>query len=110
MEVVAQVITAGGIVGLIGLILRWMLNKVLKMEKKHCSDLYTSGHQPRYVTAKICDKKFSELKQLLIEMDRKREDAKDQFMAGQQAIETRLTAIETKLEIGCSNAKLNQTN
>ena len=100
MEVVAQVLTAGGIVGLIGLILRWMWNRILKMEKRHCNDLYKQGHQPRYVTTDMCNTKFNELKQLLIDMDHRREEAKDLFAAGQRAIESRLTAIETKLEIG----------
>ena len=100
MTVITDIITAGGILTLLGLCLRWLHGRMVRMEHKHCSDLYTSGHQPRYVTTDTCNTKFNELKQLLIDMDHRREEAKDLFAAGQRAIESRLTAIETKLEIG----------
>ena len=76
------------------------------MEKKHCDALYTANHQPIYVAEERCDHikdefvtKVDEIKTLIIEMDRKRESAKDQFVEGQLKIESRLTAIETSLKV-----------
>ena len=75
------------------------------MEKKHCSALYTKNHQPIYMTEERCDHikdvfvvKVDEIKALIVDMDKKRDSAKDQFVEGQLKIESRLTAIETKLD------------
>ncbi len=106
METVAQICTAGGIIGLVAMMLKWTWARISRMEKKHCSALYTANHQPIYVTEERCDHikdefvvKVDEIKALIIEMDRKRESAKDQFVEGQLKIESRLTAIETSLKV-----------
>ena len=106
MTVVAEVITTGGISALIGLIFGWIWARITKMEKRHCTDLFDDGHQPRYVTVSHCEDvqekfsgNFNELKTLLLDMDKRREEAKDLFIEGQRQIENRLIAIETKLEI-----------
>ena len=106
METVAQICTAGGIIGLVAMMLKWTWARITRMEKKHCGALYTANHQPIYVTEERCDHikdefvvKVDEIKALIIEMDRKRESAKDQFVEGQLKIESRLTAIETSLKV-----------
>ena len=106
MTIVAEVLTASGILAVIGLILRWLWARINKMESKHCDALYTKGHQPRYVTTDHCEdvqdrfsSKFDELKIMLKDMDKRREEAKDQFAEGQRKIESRLTAIETQLKM-----------
>ena len=104
METVAQICTAGGILGLVAMMLKWTWARITRMEKKHCGALYTANHQPIYVTEERCDHikdefvaKVDEIKTLIISMDQKRELAKDQFAQGQLKIESRLTAIETRL-------------
>jgi len=98
MEIVAQVLTTGGILGLVGLILRWMWTRILKLEARHCCDLFKDGHQPRYVTTDHCNETFESLKKLLQGMDARRSEAKDLFLVGQREIENRLIAIETQLK------------
>jgi hypothetical protein len=75
------------------------------MEATHQSSLYNRDHQPIYATKDNCNMvqrdflaKIEEIKSLIIKMDSKREQAKDQFRDGQMIIKKRLTAIETKLE------------
>jgi len=99
MTVVAEVVTAGGILALIGLIFRFLWQRITKMEKKHCADLFCEGNQPRYVTTNTYNDKFEELKALLHDMDKKREKAKDEFTRGQGSIVARLIAIETQLKM-----------
>jgi len=98
MEVVSQVLTTGSILGLIAIMFRWVWMRIAKMEKCHRATMFTDAQQPRYVTTEICGQKFDELKKLLLTMDKKREKAKDVFANGQVAIESRLTAIETRLK------------
>ena len=98
MKVVAEVLTASGVLVMIGLIFRWMWTRITKMEKRHCLDLFSDGHQPRYVTEEHCNDKFDELKVLIKQIDKGREETKDLFVDGQRKIENRLTAIETILD------------
>ena len=102
--VIAEILTAGGVMGLIAMIFRWQHSRLIMMEKKHCSALYKPNHQPIYMTIDDCIRekhefigKIDEIKVLIMEMDRKREDAKDEHAKGQISIERRLTAIETRL-------------
>ena len=103
-SLITEIATTGGILVMIGIIMRWLWARITKLEKKHCKDLYNSNHQPIYMTEERCDHakdefitKVDEIKGLIILMDQKRESAKDQFTQGQLKIESRLTAIETKL-------------
>ena len=101
----AEILTAGGILSLIGLALNWLRIRVVAMEKTHQEALYRSDHQPIYVTGEFClntkhelIKKVDEIKQLMLAMDGKREHSKDDATKNYVSIEKRLTAIETKIE------------
>ena len=104
MAVVAEVITTGSILGLIALGFRWLYSRITKMEKSHKQDLYQVNGQTNYISRNecraiqhaFCDK-VDEVKALIIAMDAKREDAKDEYHAGQVLIEGRLAAIEARL-------------
>ncbi len=103
--ILAEILTTGGILALLGLVLKWLHGRVVAMEKTHATALYRQDHQPIYATKEDCGRvqqgflrNIEEIKALIIKMDAKREDAKDRFTVGQSKIESRLTAIETKLE------------
>lgn len=102
--VVVEIITASGILALIAFIFRQLFTRVKDMETKHAKALYKEDGQLIYMTEGRCHKaqqdlsgKIDEIKALIIEMDKKRERAKEQMAEIQLKIETRLTKIETKI-------------
>jgi len=74
------------------------------MEKDRALELGKPGGQTNFMLRTECDDvkntfstKFEELKQLIIDMDDKREQAKDEAHLAQLVIGERLAAIEAKL-------------
>lgn len=104
MAIFTEVISTSATLALLGLALRWLHGRIVEMEKRHDESLYKPDHQPIYATREDCLRvqgcflgKIEEIKTLIIDMDRKREAAKDDFRESQNHIENRLVAIETQL-------------
>ena len=100
----AEVAVAGGFVGFNGLILRWFSTRMNKMESTRRTELYQPNGQTNYITRSECGhqqemfcNKIEELKRLLISMDKKRVEAKDELHENQRIIGERLAGIEAKL-------------
>ena len=105
MAMMTEVLTTAGILAFLGLALKWLHGRVIAMEGKLHTSLYRPDHQPIYMSRDDCLRlqngfcaKIEEIKTLIIEMDKKREEAKDDFRESQSKIENRLTAIETELK------------
>ena len=99
-----EAITAGGILGLVGMVFRFQQAKIGKMETGRKKDLYRPDGQTNYVPRAECSStkeafcdKIDEVKNLIIAMDEKREDAKDAYHEEQKNIAVQLGAIEAKL-------------
>ena len=108
----AEVLTAGGILALIALLIRQLFSRIISMEKRHREALYEPNGQPIYVPAAncICGQrgildKFDNLETMIKKMDAKREQAKDEMARNHLNIETRLTRIETKIGNGNGNGR-----
>jgi len=103
-----EIAIAGGFIGTQGIILGWLNSRMNKMESDRKKELYRPSGQTNYVlrgecaeTKKeikhtFCDK-IDEVKALILNMDTKREEAKDEYYKGWVEIEKRLTRIEAKL-------------
>ena len=100
----AEAITAGGVLGLVGMVFRFQQTRINKMEKGRKQDLYQPNGQTNYIPRVECKavqetfcNKIDEVKTLIIDMDNKRENAKDAYHKEQRNIGERLAGIEAKL-------------
>jgi len=99
-----EVAAGGSFIGFVSLILRWQQTKISKMEADRKKELYQPNGQTNYMPRAECMtiqtnfcKKIDEVKALIIDMDKKREEAKDAYHNEQQRIVERLAGIEAKL-------------
>ena len=103
-----EIAIAGGFIGTQGVILGWLNSRINKMEVDRKKELYKPDGQTNYIPRNECKEakkeikhtfcdKIDEVKTLILSMDTKRAEAKDEYYKGLVAIESRLTRIEGKL-------------
>jgi len=99
-----EAITAGGVLGLVGMVFRLQHSRINKMESNRKQDLYQPNGLTNYIPRVECKatqhtfcNKIDEVKSLIISMDEKREEAKDAYHEEQKNIAVKLAAIEAKL-------------
>ena len=102
-----EIMKTGGILAFIGLIFGWQHSRLNMMDVKRKDELYQKNGQTNYVPRSecialqktFCDK-IDEVKVLIIDLDKKREKAKDEYHKEQQRIGEKVAAIEAKLPRG----------
>ena len=100
----AEFIAGGGFIGLVSLILGRQYSRMNKIESNQKKALYQSNGQTHFVPRSECTSvqktfcdKIDEVKVLIINMDTKREETKDEDHEAHRMIGERLAAIEAKL-------------
>ena len=96
--------TGGVVLGFVALTAKWQYSRISKVETRQKKALYQHDGQTNYVPRSEYKEdqielgnKMDEIKDLIIDMDKKREKAKDNYHKDQQEIRDRLKAIEVKL-------------
>lgn len=99
-----DIATGGVVLGFVALTAKWQYSRMGKMETRQKNALYQPDGQTNYVPRseykedrKQYFDKIDEIKDLIIDMDNKREKTKDHYHEDQQEIRDRLKAIEVKL-------------
>jgi len=94
----------GGVIGIVGLSMRWLNTRMNRMEVAQKLALYQPNGQTNYIPRSECEAsrdtfcdKIDDIKALLVHMDEKREEAKDDDHKAHRMIGERLAGIEAKL-------------